>query len=139
VSDLVLTGAAVGLQSLEGLLFDSNKPFTYCGICGAVFQHEADRSPIKVFQRQKADFSYRLENVALFALGERKRWSQKHAKLHSSTEHRLLALSGRHLTPEAQHKLAAFGVIDVKGLVLDDEIEHALNSSSAVPQNDAEG
>ena len=120
---LLATGAAVGLNSLVGLLFRADRPYTICRLCGKVYQTANDRA---------------LGNCPL-TLDDRKKWSLKHAKEHSDNEHRLLALSGLVVTPDAAIELAAFGIIPVSDLVLNDEVESALAESKPVPFNDAEG
>lgn len=123
---LVGSGFAIGLTSLEGLEFDPARPHTFCRICGAVFQGPLDRTAVGVFQEA-------------LALGERKAWSHKHAKHHSAREHRSLELSGRFCTPEAAHKLVAYGVLPISDALADEEVAHALFESSPVPLDDAEG
>lgn len=54
-------------------------------------------------------------------------------------EHYSLAMSGRWTTPEAAFKLAAYGIISLSDLLVDDEVAVALMESSAVPKDDAEG
>src|SRR5262245_42006747 len=74
-------------------IFPPSTPFTYCRICGEYFSHAS--------------------------LNERKRWSHYHAAKHSQQEHRLLFLSGLHLTPTAAYKLAPLGVIPAVDMVTD--------------------
>jgi hypothetical protein len=136
VEHLTLTGAAVGLETLTGLDFRNDRPYSGCCICGAIFQSDADRDPVGVYQRQPADFGYKLDNVDLMALGLRKEWSRNHAKTHPEREHRLLALSGQKFTAEAAHRLAAYGVIPLTG---NDEVNAALYESSPIPVDDVEG
>ena len=77
--------------------------FTYCRICGAYFAHP-------------------LPN-------ERRRWSFQHADTHSRKQHHLLKVSGLWLMPDAAFKLATIGVLPLKDLVMDDEVEHAMLES----------
>lgn len=109
-SSLVVHGAAVGLKALPNLTFDPEVSYTYCRLCGAVFQ-----DPDTINRRD---------------------WSFKHARKHSYRQHRLLQLSGRWLTPEAAYVLAAFGVVPVSDMVLDDEVADALAKSSPTPVED---
>jgi len=92
-----------------------------------------------VYQRQPADFGYKLDNVELMALALRKEWALTHAKQHSEREHRNLRLSGNQFTPAASHKLAAFGVIPLGDALPGSEVEAALRESSPIPDNDCEG
>jgi hypothetical protein len=131
-------GAAFGLSSLTNLQFRSDRPFVGCKICGIVFQSEADRDPVGVFNKQRADFNFNHRNVQLFALGLRKEWSRKHAKLHTEAEHESLAKSGLWATPEAAAVLAAYGIFSMTDIVVSDEIEDALKGASAIPFNDSE-
>lgn len=135
---LRLQGAAVGLDALPGLKFRPDRDHSYCGICGAVFQSEADRDPVGVYQQDPAQFSHRLANVEIHARNLRQQWRLTHSKTHPQRAHNSLRLSGRHVTPEAAEKLAAFGIISLTDLVMDDEVSHALRLSKAVPKDDAE-
>jgi hypothetical protein len=76
-----------GLQfKLPGQEFDPSKPFSYCRLCGEVFQH-----PEKT---------------------RRQAWSWHHASAnHMAVEHKLLADSGLWLTVQATYKLAPLGVV----------------------------
>ena len=118
---LIASGFAVGLSELEGLRFKPDKPFRACLICGDVYQTDADRNndPLGAISRQA--------------------WANTHAKTHSDREHRLLMLSGNVMTPEASHRLAAYGVIPVADMILSNEHEVALRESKAIPTDDAEG
>lgn len=136
VPSLVVHGASVGLRTLTGLNFDPSRPYAGCRICGRIFQSRFDRDPVGVFRTQGAFRSE--EHVNAYALQLRKGWSQTHAKTHSAHEHLSLALSGRWCTPEAAEKLAAFGTISIIDLVMDNEVNSALATSSAVPADDVE-
>jgi hypothetical protein len=75
---------------------------TYCRLCGEAFSHPF--------------------------IPMRQAWSYKHAETHSEHQHRLLELSGRHLTPEAAQKLQHIA-IPVVDLVVDDEVAQALREA----------
>jgi len=139
VEHVILTGGAVGLETLTGLRFLPHRPFCGCKICGAVFQSEADRFPADVFEANPREFDFKPTNVDLYALGMRKEWSHKHAKTHSEAEHQALALSGNWATPEAAQRLVAFGVIDMSDGATSQEHSDALYESSPIPTDDAEG
>lgn len=115
-----ITGATVGLNTLAGLLFDPDKPFTGCRVCGAIYQSPQDR---------------RYGDTEVTREG-RRLWSVVHSRRHLPGEHVALAKSGKWCTPEAAKELAAFGVI-----TLDDGDEYvaALLESNPIPTNDAEG
>jgi len=135
----VLHGAAVGLEALEGLKFRKERPYTGCCICGAIFQSEADRNPVAVYQRNPAEFSHRLSNVDIYALTLRENWRQKHAKTHPEHQHESFRKSGLWCTPEAAHRMAAFGIIPLSDALPESETEAALYESSPIPKDDVEG
>ena len=81
-------------------------PFTYCRICGAHFVHH---------------------NIY-----ERYQWSHLHANTHTFKQHDLLNKSKLWLLPAAARKLASYGIIPLKDLVLDDEIADALRESEPI-------
>lgn len=110
---LVGHGLAVGHRALDGFNFDINKPYRYCRICGGIFQHEH-------------------ESACLL-------WGVAHARTHSTLEHHQLRISQRWMTPEAAFKLAAFGIISLSDLLVDEEVAAALLLSSSIPTNDAKG
>jgi len=111
-----------------GITFDPNRDYTYCRICGVIFQPALNRVPSSQYTPE----------VILAANLLRREWSQSHAKLHSDTEHRQLALSGKHCTPEALQKLVPFGIIPVSDIVMDNESEHAGLEAPRMPFNDVE-
>lgn len=119
----LLTGMAVGLDSLSGLKFSPHKPFAACRLCGAVYQSERDRT------EPWSDELRTYHDV----------WRGVHNRKHSEFEHKMLALSGRQLTPEAAYRLAPYGVIPMLDIVLDDEVKHAMATAPRAPQDDAEG
>lgn len=125
---LILTGLAVGHKQLVGLVFDKDKPFRACLLCGAVFQSEGDRSITNLSSTHE---------IAQAAI-KRKVWADNHAKKHSDKEHEDLKRSGNSMTPIASYKLAAFGIISATDAVLSDEINRALYESNAIPQDDCE-
>ena len=113
---------------LDGLDFIPNRDYTYCRICGTIFQPQLNRVP---------DEEYTAE-VIFAAEILRREWSQTHAKQHSQAQHRQLALSGRHCTPEALQRLVPFGIIPVSDLVFDNESEHAGLEATRMPTDDVE-
>lgn len=138
---VILTGGAVGLETLTGLRFLPHRPFAGCRICGEVFQSEADRFPGDVFEANPREFDFQPSNVDLYALGMRREWSIKHAKKHSERMHQALADSGLWATPEAAQKLVSYGVIDLGDTIVTEstnEHSQALMESSPIPSNDAQ-
>ena len=122
---LFVHGAAVGLSQITNLKFDIGRPYTYCRICGSLYQSDSDRSAVT-------------DEEKYIASEKRRNWSIKHSKDHLDIEHIMLLKSGLWVTPEAQIKLASFGVISVQDMVFNDEIEAALKESKPIPDNDAE-
>lgn len=122
---VVLTGMAIGLDSLTNLEFRPDRPFRCCLICGVVYQTEEDRTHLES------------ESVLKNYL-RRQLWSERHAKQHSDQQHNQLRQSGLFALPEAAEKLAAYGIISITDLVMDNEASHALHLSSPIPSLDAE-
>lgn len=112
-----------------GMEFMPDRDYTYCRICGRVFQPWLNRVPQEEYTQE----------VVLAAELLRREWSQSHAKTHSATEHRQLALSGRHCTPEALEHLLPLGIIPLTDLALDDESRQAGLEAPRAPSNDVEG
>jgi len=113
----------------DGMVFMPNRDYTYCRICGVIFQPELNRVPSEDYTAE----------VILAAELQRRSWSQQHAKTHSATEHRQLAQSGRHVTPEALQRLVPFGIIPVSDMALDEESAAAGLETGRMPTNDVEG
>lgn len=90
---------AEGFQfHLPGQDFDPTRPFTYCRLCGAVYQTAQSRSYDPQDQIESADI--------------RRRWSYSHIALrHTQEQVDALERSGLYMTPDAQEKLAPLGVI----------------------------
>jgi hypothetical protein len=122
---LTLQGALVGRPT--GLEFMPDRDYTYCRICGVIYQPELNRVPELTAEVILAAQILRLE------------WSQKHARTHSTTEHRQLALSGRHCTPEALQRLVPMGIIPLTDIAFDPESEHAGLTAPRAAPTDAEG
>jgi len=117
------------LHKPEGMEFRPDRPFTYCRVCGEIYQPNLNRLP---------DWEYTME-VVLAAEITRRNWSQRHAKTHSDTQHRQLATSGRHCTPEALQKLVPMGIIPASDIALDEESEQAGLEVGRMPSDDVEG
>lgn len=114
---------AVGMTTPDGMEFDPKRDHSYCRICGTVYQTQpAPNTAQEVLDAELL----------------RRRWSQKHARLHTTRQHRQLAQSGMHCTPEALVKLAPLGIIPVSDIVLSDESEHAGLTAPRMPTTDAE-
>jgi hypothetical protein len=122
---LRLLGGFVGAP--EGLVFKPNRDHVACGVCGKVYQHPNSRLDAPT------------SGETLRAFVARREWSLKHAKTHSSTQHRQLALSGRKVTPEAAALLVTYGVIPLTDIVMDAEHRHAARTAPRAPIDDVEG
>jgi hypothetical protein len=118
---MIGTGFLFGRSELTGFNFDPSLPYAGCGICGKVYQPRFAR-PHDI-----------LTAVAIT------NWRKKHNESHTEREHLQLKASGRKMTPEAAQRLSQFGIIDFEGMVMDDEIAHALRVVNARPTDDAEG
>lgn len=113
----------------KGMEFMPNRDYTYCRICGTIFQPWLNRVPDEEYTQE----------VVLAAELLRREWSNSHAKTHTVTEHRMLALSGRHCTPEALANLLPMGIVPVSDLALDAESAQAGLEAPRMPVNDVEG
>jgi hypothetical protein len=124
---LYLTHSIVGKETLVNFEFYPDRDYTLCRVCGAIFQAEITFS----------DEWHSPANL-LMAYGERREWSHRHALTHSTTQHRQLAESGRLLTPEAAHRLAAYGIAPVGDMVFSEEHARACLESNPVPTDSVE-
>lgn len=125
---LFLTTSIVGRSQLTNFEFDPDKPYTFCCICGALYQDEAQRKIM-------ADSS--VERIAHATL-LRRTWAQNHAKTHTDREHAQLRLSGRAVTPEAAMRLVPYGISPLTDMVLSGEHEHAAKTAPRQPYDDAQ-
>lgn len=135
VRPLFLTHSIVGKHLLTNFAFDPDKPYTFCCICGDLYQDAT--------QREVTPESP-LEKIAHATL-LRKTWASSHAKTHSTREHELLRLSGRAVTPEAAVRLVPFGISPLTDMVSNennpygDEYSDAARTAPRQPQDDAQG
>lgn len=102
------------LKHLTNGAFDPERPFTYCRICGDLYQAPAVTEGL--------------------AIEIRLSWSKQHAKKHTLKQHTELVLSRRWLTPEAAYRLAPYGVVDLIGLTLDEEVASAYAEAKGMPE-----
>ena len=127
----ILTGMAIGLESLANLSFNPRTSYSCCRICGKVYQSDLDRKQLV----EPHNLKLRVEAYEL-----RRIWALKHADTHPEYQHHQLRRSGLFCTPEAANKLAAFGIIDLEQLAdLQSEGNAAYAESSPIPTDDAEG
>jgi len=111
-----LTGhrlVAEGFQyHLRGQEFDPSYPFTYCRLCGDVYQTAQSRN-------------YDPNDIVESAL-DRRAWSYKHISTkHTQRELDALENSGLYMTPEAQYKLAPLGVVSLSDFKISEEHHQA--------------
>ena len=123
---VLMTTSIIGRVALINFQFDPNKDHRVCRICGKVFQSWLDRIELPT------------PGQILEARQRRDEWAVSHAKLHSETEHRQLAQSGRFLTPEAVETLAPMGITGVSDIVACNEHENAALQAGRAPADDCE-
>lgn len=102
-----------GMPLVEESIFNANRPYTGCLICGRLFQTDKDRSANTLEEQVNA-------------MAMRKLWSRRHSKTHSNADHARLKLSGLMCTPEAAEAFQAYGIISISDMILSDEHEDAL-------------
>lgn len=121
----VLFGAIMMHEQLTNFEFRPEHPYGGCKICGAVFQSAACRN----------DATPYVDRVALVT-----EWRTKHAKTHTSLQHAELANSGMWALPQAQMKLAPFGIVPMSAVSVtrDAEADQALLEAPRAPIDDAE-
>lgn len=67
-------------------------------------------------------------------------WRQEHARRnHTPAQHLALQRSSLLMTPEAAHKLAAFGIIPIEQMLSHKPTEDALLEAPSVPQQEVQG
>jgi len=129
----VLFGAVIGLEGQSE--FNPAAPYAGCRICGAVYQSDLDRL---VYQLKQLPNNY-IQYMSAFekADARRTRWRQIHTRRkHHVREVAAFAGSGMAFTPEAQHALAPYGIIDFTEQptpALTDEHDHALRQADRKP------
>ena len=120
---LYAVGLLVGKP--DGMIFEPDKSFVGCLICGSVYQSSLDREP-------------HTPQDIIDATLKRQQWQRKHRTTHTEAEHRQLLLSKRFCTPEAAQRLASLGVVAISDMVLSEEHEHALAIANSTPSDDVE-
>lgn len=102
-----LKGPVIGLP--DDIPFRSDREYTFCRICGELFQPEIERLPQERYTPQVRERSMKMQRW----------WSENHNRKHPDWEHERLKLSGRFLTPEATYALVPYGIIPLSDLVFD--------------------
>lgn len=102
-----MKGPVIGLP--EDIPFRSDREYTFCRVCGDIFQPALERLPDREYTREAQANSMAMQRW----------WADAHNKTHPQWEHEQLAMSGRFLTPEATYALVPYGVIPLSDLVFD--------------------
>jgi hypothetical protein len=110
---LFMKGPVIGLPGY--IPFRADREYTFCRLCGALYQPELERLPGIEYTLLKRQQSKEMQ----------RRWSEEHNRTHHDWEKRLFAASGRFLSAEATFKLVPYGVIPLSDIVMDGESEHA--------------
>ena len=122
---LFLDHSIVGSSALTNFdeEFRRDRDFTFCRLCGAVFQPWLNRVT-------EDDYSM---PVQLAATIERMEWSRQHALTHPTYQHKQLEQSGNFLTPEATHRLVPFGIAPIQDMVMSEEHADAAATAPRAP------
>lgn len=102
-----MKGPVIGLPA--EIPFRSDREYTFCRICGDLFQPALERLP---------DAEYTAV-VREQSMAQQRWWSAEHNKTHESWEHEQFERSGRFLSPEATYRLVPYGIIPLSDLVFD--------------------
>ena len=113
----------------QGMVFNPQRDYVACAICGAIYQHFLSRLP---------EHEITAEGILQAQLA-RMAWSRKHARTHLQKEHDDLAASGRKMTPEAALRLSTYGIIAYTDGLYSDEHNAAMREAPRKPVNDVEG
>ena len=104
-----MKGPVIGLPA--DIPFRADREYTFCCICGELFQPELERVPDQRYTRE----------VQAQSLSIQRWWADSHNKTHPDWEHRQYKLSGRFLTPEATFRLVPYGIIPLSDLIFDSD------------------
>lgn len=132
-----ITGAAVGLKSLPGLVFELEASYTGCMICGSLYQSILDRKIALLVREPDNPLNCFLDGYIIQAEKLRKEWAKTHSKSHPQEQHDSLKKSGQFCTPEAALKLAPYGIFPLDSS--SDEVDHAMLEAPRAPLDDVEG
>jgi hypothetical protein len=104
-----MKGPVIGLP--QEVPFRADREYTFCRICGDVFQPAEERVPDREYTRAAKSNSAKLQ----------REWAKVHNRTHPDWEHKQFEASGRFLSPEATYALVPFGVIPLSDLVFSAE------------------
>lgn len=102
-----MKGPVIGLPS--DIPFRADREYTFCRICGELFQPRLERVPDREYTEALQEQSLSIQRW----------WASEHNKKHPQWKHEQLAMSGRFLTPEATYALVPYGIIPLSDLVFD--------------------
>lgn len=117
--NLIVQGFPISVDPNVSPLFDPNKPYAGCLLCGEVFQSALDREVPPGHEPGNSLIAY-------LAFLRRTRWRKDHSLSHSSLERESLVKSQRFATPEAAQELSKYGMFSLIDLANDDEVSNAL-------------
>ena len=112
----------LGNNNAQESELDLSCPYEACRVCGVIWQYPLARkmniTPAEV------------EECEL----ERKKWRMKHFNTHNYKEYHWLAQTGNAFTPLAAERLAPYGIVDLRGIIFDDEIKDAYAKAPRKPE-----
>lgn len=108
-------------------IFDPSYPYSYCRICGEMFQTKALRKPVTRLEQYDPVNAPR-DSIAKCNI--RRAWALKHDTKHTQREHEYYSRGGtRYFSPEAAAALSRYGIFPVSELVLVPEVLQAVNEN----------
>lgn len=110
--------------------FDADYPYSYCRICGFVYQPAAQRATVlPIFQLPNApNDSVSKQLARCNAMVQHERQHEADGSLDKYNKHYAPGF-----TPEAAHRLVPYGIIPLSDMVLNHEVEHAANTAPRAP------
>jgi hypothetical protein len=117
-ASVYVEAGTIGLSSTE-CPFDAAYPYSYCRICGMVYQPQFQRATpgdnaLKKLQRRDAMVAHEVRHRADGSLRE-------------------YQLSPTYLSPEAQYRLAPFGIASLSDIALNEGARHAAMTAPRKP------
>jgi hypothetical protein len=128
-------------------VFNPDYPYTYCRICGDLYQSHTQRAPTKAENPAAKHAPYDPINAPNDTVGkamQRRNWAIRHERSHTPAEVARYSpkdpktgeVTARLFSPEAAHRLVPFGIIPLSGMVLDPEVEYAANTAPRLSQEE---
>lgn len=119
-----MKGPTIGLPA--EIPFRSDREYTFCRLCGAIFQPALERYPNEDYTPSVQAQSKEMQRW----------WADTHNKTHQDWEHEQFLSSGRFLSPEATYKLVPYGIIPLSDLVFDGDSAAAGLEAPRMPDFD---